>query len=229
MLILIIELIKDLFPFVFIGLSFIIFVLWNGGIVLGDRTAHVATIHIPQLFYCVSFFGFFSWPYLIPYLIDYLRLIKNRRILAISVFLSMAIIVRFNTLVHPYLLADNRHYTFYVWNKIIGRYALARYILIPIYAFLFYATYRSINHLRYLSIIFYFITVSLVSIPQLLLEPRYFFIPYIIFRINIGNIENWQLIAESAMTLIVNIFQFFIFSNKIFYWQDDVNPQRISW
>ncbi|XP_046481620.1 dol-P-Glc:Glc(2)Man(9)GlcNAc(2)-PP-Dol alpha-1,2-glucosyltransferase isoform X1 [Neodiprion pinetum] len=224
------EIFGVLLPYLLIGLSFAIFILWNKGIVLGDRSAHVATFHVPQIFYCSVFFAFFAWPYFISHVIDFLRFAKARWGLTTLALLLVGIIVRYNTLVHPYLLADNRHYTFYVWNKTIGRYYLARYLFVPIYGFCLFATWRALRHLRFLSQIGYFIATFIVLVPQLLLEPRYFFIPYIIYRINsIDSVKPWQLFAESLTTLLVNAFQFYVFSTKVFYWDDDEYPQRISW
>jgi hypothetical protein len=36
------------------------------------------------------------------------------------------------TLAHPYLLADNRHYTFYIWRKIINATAWSKFALVKI-------------------------------------------------------------------------------------------------
>jgi alpha-1,2-glucosyltransferase len=38
------------------------FLVWNEGIVLGDKSNHVAGLHFPQLFYYTSFFSLFSAP-----------------------------------------------------------------------------------------------------------------------------------------------------------------------
>ena len=35
--------------------SFIAFLKWNGGIVLGHKEMHVAVVHVPQLLYFVAF------------------------------------------------------------------------------------------------------------------------------------------------------------------------------
>lgn len=35
--------------------AFAAFVVWNQGIVLGDKDNHIATIHVPQVFYFISF------------------------------------------------------------------------------------------------------------------------------------------------------------------------------
>ena len=35
---------------------------------------------------------------------------------------------------HPYLLADNRHYTFYFWKNIYRQHELVKYLLTPVYS-----------------------------------------------------------------------------------------------
>lgn len=36
---------------------------------------------------------------------------------------------------HPFLLADNRHYAFYIWRRVINPHPLMRYALAPGYLF----------------------------------------------------------------------------------------------
>ena len=38
-------------PYLLLAIGFVVFVLINGSIVLGDKTHHVAMLHLPQLFY----------------------------------------------------------------------------------------------------------------------------------------------------------------------------------
>jgi len=38
-----------------------------------------------------------------------------------------------NSIAHPFLLADNRHYAFYLWRRVINVHPLARYALAPGY------------------------------------------------------------------------------------------------
>lgn len=42
-------------------------------------------------------------------------------------------IVRYNTIIHPFTLADNRHYMFYVFRYSILRAGWVRYALVPVY------------------------------------------------------------------------------------------------
>lgn len=44
-------------------ISFVVFLAWNGGIVLGDKSNHMAGLHFPQLFYFTSFLSFFTLPF----------------------------------------------------------------------------------------------------------------------------------------------------------------------
>ena len=45
---------------------------------------------------------------------------------------------------HPFLLSDNRHYTFYVWRWIFRSHPWNRYLLIPGYMIAFYLTGRTL-------------------------------------------------------------------------------------
>ena len=44
----------------------------------------------------------------------------------------MLAIVRYNTVVHPFTLADNRHYMFYVF-RLLTRWKLSKYLAVPVY------------------------------------------------------------------------------------------------
>ena len=223
------EILIALIPYITVGVLFLGFIVWNGGIVVGDRTAHVPTIHIPQLFYFFSFTLCFAWPYMLPYWKDFLHDVVKHWTISSIIFCLMTAIIHSNTLVHPYVLADNRHYVFYVWNYFMGRYTFFKYLLIPVHGFSAYAFFKCLSHIRFLSQIAFLVCISVVLVPQLLLEPRYFIVPYVLFRLNLRKLDLWQISLESINTLIINVAQFYIFVNKVFYWQDQEHPQRISW
>ncbi|XP_050454023.1 putative Dol-P-Glc:Glc(2)Man(9)GlcNAc(2)-PP-Dol alpha-1,2-glucosyltransferase [Cataglyphis hispanica] len=220
---------NSLFFYIMVCLMFVAFVVWNKGIVIGDRTAHVATIHICQIFYFSTFVSLFSWPYVMPHWRTCSRFLRRYWIFTSCVVVLMAAVIRFNTLVHSYILADNRHYFFYVWNRFMGRYTLFKYLLIPIYCASLFAMSRNMSHLRFLTQINYIICVGMILIPQLLVEPRYFILPYIFYRLSMKRPEKWQIYLESLTIFTINCLQFFIFSSKVFYWKDQPYGQRISW
>ncbi|TDZ34078.1 Dol-P-Glc:Glc(2)Man(9)GlcNAc(2)-PP-Dol alpha-1,2-glucosyltransferase [Colletotrichum trifolii] len=173
------------------------FVAWNGGVVLGDKSNHVATIHLAQMLYIWPLFAFFSFPLFLPSLVGVLRYVHgvfgvllgfaksspeslsshargspkytskaagstgssktasalaNRPTSRTSSVYSIAqtlfrskiyqvvltpacllltfLVVKFNTIIHPFTLADNRHYMFYIFRYTIRRPGLFRYYLV---------------------------------------------------------------------------------------------------
>jgi alpha-1,2-glucosyltransferase len=49
-----------------------VFLVWNGGIVLGDKSNHMAGLHFPQLFYFTGFLSFFSLPWTFSEIMSFL-------------------------------------------------------------------------------------------------------------------------------------------------------------
>ncbi|KAK3352264.1 glycosyltransferase family 59 protein [Lasiosphaeria hispida] len=168
------KVLRQVWPHIAVLGLFAGFVAWNGGVVLGDKSNHVATIHLAQMLYIWPFFAFFSAPLLIPSALPLLeaplRLISKstgkepseptltrpvlqrpekpltlrltdllfvKKIYYIpyilgTVLLSLAV-VKFNTIIHPFTLADNRHYMFYVFRHTILRSPNLRYLLVAAY------------------------------------------------------------------------------------------------
>lgn len=112
------------------------FVVYNGGITFGDRENHQVSIHGAQLLYCATFLAFFSVPlWLLPQtVIEYLKFTMSHTITTLVSLWAINYTILHFTVIHPFLLADNRHYTFYIFRKIISR-PNANYILVPAYHF----------------------------------------------------------------------------------------------
>ncbi|KAF4553294.1 DIE2/ALG10-like protein [Elsinoe fawcettii] len=145
--------VRALVPYGIILASFGAFVLWNGGVVLGDKSNHVATIHLPQMLYIWPYMTFFSFPLIYPYLLqgifgllgampligplEYQLMFKRKKItprpgLLVFFALISGLVVYYNTIVHPFTLADNRHYMFYVF-RLLTRYKGVKFLVIPLY------------------------------------------------------------------------------------------------
>ncbi|GAW12355.1 hypothetical protein ANO14919_017210 [Xylariales sp. No.14919] len=149
---------RFLWPHGLVLAAFVAFVTWNGGVVLGDKSNHVATVHLAQLLYIWPFFAFFSAPLFIPPILNLattvyqiIMSLRQRQPslaspkgafpshLAITALVSCGalvitlLVVRFNTIIHPFTLADNRHYVFYVFRYSILRAWWVRYALVPVY------------------------------------------------------------------------------------------------
>jgi alpha-1,2-glucosyltransferase len=267
-----------LWPYIALVFSFAAFVFWNGGVVLGDKSNHVATIHLPQMLYIWPFIAFFSAPLLLPVGLSYLQSITSSglskptwkyalNIVYIAGALVVTLgIVRHNTIIHPFTLADNRHYVFYVFRYSILRHPLIRYLLVPVYlgcAWLVYLTVagpppaspasapaakakKEVKARKseivleegpttsFLLILLLTSALSLITAP--LVEPRYFIIPWVMWRLHVPSQTkgkrgyDWRLWAETAWFLVINGVTGFVFLYKGFEWKQEPGMvQRFMW
>ena len=102
------------------------------------------------MLYIWPFFVFFSAPLFIPSILAFV-IHPGRSILAtarqvpsqksallnvvgtLATFVLSIVIIKFNTIIHPFTLADNRHYMFYVFRYTVRRSTLMRYSLVVVY------------------------------------------------------------------------------------------------
>jgi alpha-1,2-glucosyltransferase len=243
----------------------------------GDKSNHVATIHLTQMLYIWPFIAFFSLPLMMAYIIDvtvprsllprFLRFGPKRRIIppriqvVIPIISIMIIIVHYNTIVHPFILADNRHYVFYVFNKILLRHRLVKYLAVPVYFICAWAAiatlgppprsskgekgqpYRSYasENTNVTTVIMWAIATSLSLITAPLVEPRYFILPWLFWRLHVvprehsasqqvNAISALQLPLERVWFLIINAITGYAFLYKGFTWaQEPGSIQRFMW
>ncbi|KAF3915800.1 hypothetical protein ABW21_db0202768 [Orbilia brochopaga] len=203
-------------PYLYVMILFGSFVWYNGSIALGDKSNHISTFHPVQILY-FSLFTVLSTPFI--FLTNPLTLIITT---AKSMFgsplkaattaaftLLIAASVHTFTYTHPFMLADNRHYVFYLWRRTVLAHPNAKYAGVPLYllsSFLVYraiglkppplpATTRAINpqsspvvsttHTITFLLAFVAATAgTLVFAP--LVEFRYFVVPWVIWRVHVG-------------------------------------------
>ena len=193
------------------------------------------------MLYIWPYISFFSFPTLLPsliptvhtaipprlrsYLPQSLRQLPSTkhfsvfRQLAIAVgFVAITVpVIKYNTLVHPFTLADNRHFTFYVFRLLL-KHPATKYLVAPVYFTLSFAcihalggvespkssatpqsppatsrqvptsTLRNQDSARSTRVSFaiiWLVTSALSLITAPLVEPRYFIIPWVIWRLNV--------------------------------------------
>ncbi|KAL6077425.1 glucosyltransferase [Balamuthia mandrillaris] len=197
------NLLARLWVFVILAFSFVIFVVWNGGIVIGDRSQHQPQLHLVQVFYFAAFCSAFLLPEVISYLWRKWTLegFKSRsctntscnaNLLRFALFIVLLLaafyIVHNFTKVHPYLLADNRHYPFYVWKNFFKRHVALRYLYVPIYllGIYFISSLLSQSGRSVLWQFMFWGCTCMVLIPAHLLEFRYFITPFLILQLNLN-------------------------------------------
>ncbi|XP_018566714.1 putative Dol-P-Glc:Glc(2)Man(9)GlcNAc(2)-PP-Dol alpha-1,2-glucosyltransferase [Anoplophora glabripennis] len=222
----------DLSAYATILITFVVFIILNGSVVVGDKSAHEVAVHIPQLFYYSLFCLIFSWPHFVGEVISFTFFARRHKLLILSSILLGIFLVYANTLVHPYLLADNRHYFFYVWNRFYGKYALFRYFMVPVYVFSWYVILKILYDKNDMSfLILYLLCIFLVLSTHKLVDVRYYFIPYIIFRLRIKNNTStvFNVILEFVTFCVINAISFNLFYTKTIIWEDYEAPQRLIW
>ena len=169
---------------------------------------------------------FFSFPILYPHILCSMILPGYKRgfwigwrngpwprfIRAIPYLAVMLAIVHLNTLVHPFTLADNRHYTFYVFRYLL-RYSAIKYSAVSIYFICAWAaiaalggppqsleaskdrnedqgrrmqgqTQRSLGN-RVSFVLIWLLTTLLSLATAPLVEPRYFIMPWLMWRLHV--------------------------------------------
>ena len=229
--ILVINTIINCWGYIIVGITAIAFVLWNGSVVVGDKSAHEACFNPPQLGYFACFALSLSLPHLVTKAkVDhFLKAIWNNKVVTLLVVIvSIALVYKF-TQVHEYLLADNRHYTFYVWSKIFRRYEYSRYILIGLYIFTYWSINNSLKHVHWMIRCCLWLCVGAALVPQKLMEFRYFVVPYIVIRLHMKDESIKSLLIELLLYLFINVFTFYIFLYKPIFWPHEHQPQRIMW
>ncbi|ETP13973.1 hypothetical protein, variant 3 [Phytophthora nicotianae CJ01A1] len=130
-------------PFVVIVAGFVGFLVANGGIVVGDKSNHEVTFHGAQvLYFIVVAASGFGLSLIAPNQLK--RSIASLRWNAGSsrgvVFMIFAVVVTIGVIhlfspVHKFMLADNRHYTFYVWRKFFLKHDMAKFLPAPLYLY----------------------------------------------------------------------------------------------
>lgn len=219
------------FWFLVVLVGFGLFVYLNHGIVVGDRSNHEACLNFPQIFYflCITF-GFSCMYMLSPKMIaNFLKFsILKFWWTAIFGLVSWFLVYKF-TFVHKYLLSDNRHYTFYVWSKIYRQHELVKYGLIPLYYYMFWSFIQLLKHKDLFFKHSYAVCLLACTVPQKLMEFRYFVIPYLIFRLNMKTPDKRLLLFELLLYIIVNTATLYLFMYKPFKWPNSEGYQRFMW
>uniref|UniRef100_A0A7E4VE71 Dol-P-Glc:Glc(2)Man(9)GlcNAc(2)-PP-Dol alpha-1,2-glucosyltransferase n=1 Tax=Panagrellus redivivus TaxID=6233 RepID=A0A7E4VE71_PANRE len=217
--------------FVILALLFVLFVVFNEGIVLGDRTAHEPVLHLPQVWYLLAFIAFSAWPVL---LFDIFH-IKSRliRYWFITAALIAAIFASVSccTIAHKYLLADNRHFTFYIWRRWFAKYSWAPLASGFIYIIAVFGIIPKLNQKLgpFLTLATSLATAACL-IPAPLLEFRYFIIPYALWRISLPEHRRSVLVLELFSHVVVNLAALYLFFEKPFTWSNHPGEtQRFMW
>ncbi|KAG0085506.1 glucosyltransferase [Podila epicladia] len=219
-------------PYLGLLAGFVNFVRWNRGIVLGDRSNHVPALHVVQLLYFVAFSAGMSL-FAILGTVPMARLIRRptprSAVFALASMGIVALCVQKFTIAHPFLLADNRHYTFYLW-RLISRRDWIRYAVIPVYAAAAWCCWQALaTEQTIIWVLIYITATALTLIPSPLIEFRYFIAPYLIYRISMRQPRGAWLLLELLGYTAINMTTLWLFVNRPFHWAHEDGVQRFMW
>ncbi|XP_034019431.1 dol-P-Glc:Glc(2)Man(9)GlcNAc(2)-PP-Dol alpha-1,2-glucosyltransferase [Thalassophryne amazonica] len=218
-------------PYAIVGTSFVAFVVLNDGIVVGDRMSHEVCLNFPQLFYFFAFAAAFSLPTSLCYyrIVRFFQAMKKHPLLFLLITGVCILLVWKFTFIHKYLLADNRHFPFYVWKRLFQRHDSVRFLLIPAYVF---AGWNFLDSLKSRSLFWtlaFMVCLLAATVPQKLLEFRYFIVPYLMYRLHMPLPSLPRLLLELGLYTAVNVVTLYIFLTKTFHWPNSTATQRFMW
>lgn len=196
----------------------------------------MAAVHLSQIFYFSLFFAAFSSSHVLGTFRRVVRFALKRWYVSCFCVGLFLCVIQLNTIVHPYLLADNRHYTFYIWMRFYQRWTFAKFLPVPIY----YGILVLLGLILFTrgqggqtvgsSLLWILATLASVALQQLI-EVRYFILPFLVLRLLQTNVQSsTKLLAlEVLANVLINAATFYIFCRKAVYWSDYTEPQRIIW
>ncbi|ETM44037.1 hypothetical protein L914_10686 [Phytophthora nicotianae] len=203
----------------------------------GDKSNHEVTFHGAQVLYFIvvaaSGFGLsLIAPNQLKRSIASLR--RNAGSSRGVVFMIFAVVVTIGVIhlfspVHKFMLADNRHYTFYVWRKFFLKHDMAKFLPAPLYLYFGWRCWDELGRRRSpLWKLVYALAVCLVLIPSPLVEPRYYCVPFILLHLNTSNQSAFHLWIVTAVYMVVNMLTLYIFLYHPYTWVDG-STARFMW
>ncbi|ORE11098.1 hypothetical protein BCV72DRAFT_198260 [Rhizopus microsporus var. microsporus] len=198
-----------------------------------DKSNHMAGLHFPQLFYFTSFLSFFTLPFWnIQQITQFIYQLTIKRVVysLISTIIALYLVHKY-TYEHPFILSDNRHYSFYVWRKIYKRHWSIKYLLTPIYIISGQFNLHKLGkETTFLFILGYVITLILTLVPSPLLEFRYFIIPALFYMIHTPPPSTRSTVLALLFYICIQASTMYLFIYKPFVWQNEPNElQRFIW
>eukprot|EP00250_Pteridium_aquilinum_P009654 c18831_g1_i1 orf=472-1998(+) len=221
-------------------LCFLVFVAYNGSIVLGAKEAHKASPHFAQVLY----FGVAAVLAMAPVHLNssiigenFRRLSGSMQVrlsgyLVASIFGALACI-HFFSFAHPYLVSDNRHYTFYIWRRVINVHWSSKYLLSIIYVYSWCSIFTVLGKSeRKIWLLIFFGAVVAVLVPAPLIEFRYYTVPFYFIALHTPirtqkDYLSWVLIfLQYSATNFVTMYMFLY---KPFFRPGEREAQRFLW
>eukprot|EP00760_Papus_ankaliazontas_P000882 PhM_4_TR10293/c0_g1_i1/m.15707/K03850/ALG10; alpha-1,2-glucosyltransferase len=223
------------------GFLFFVFGYNDGAIVLGDKTAHVPGLHLAQVAYLFVFIAAMypgsALQCVLQILADVGAVKRGKTVLLmLSLVSAVALLSDGNIIAHPYLLADNRHYTFYFYRRLVQPRLIRYFVLAPAAVVGAAVVFRSWlgSSVPRLLVLAWFCATLAVVVPQRLLEFRYFLPPVMVARVismlmcGRRTWSRWAVAVDLLWHILVNAATVLMFVKKPFPY-DATSEGRLMW
>lgn len=226
------ELIKDLIwtclPYALPLISFMLWNIRNGRIVLGDQEADPPTLHVAQVLYFLLFCGMFgaSWIFTKRTIRLFFFYVFRRPLTLTMVSILCATIISIGRYAHPFL-SDKRHLMSHLWRHLLGLKSFKPYCLIPVYLQVSLGIFYHMRPVGPKKMILFMTCTILSVIFNGMIEPRHFIIPFVFIRLSVR-----QSMMEHILELLehttcdIGMYLLFIYNTYKF---DGVAGQRVTW
>jgi alpha-1,2-glucosyltransferase len=235
----------SLFPCIVVAAAFAAFIVWNDfSIVLGDKTQHMPVLHGAQLAYLFSAVAVFTPVSTAGRLWACRGDPRAWATGAALVALYVALLQR-TAVFHPYLVADNRHFTNVLYRHVL-RDSIRRTVLaVPAAAGTLVTFHRTLlpekpsttgdqvhrrTGPRHVAIeLLLALCCAAATVPQALLEPRYFVAPFVVIVAHRAarDLASWRSL-DCAWGLLVNAAAVAVFVGRPFT-APDGSVGRMMW
>lgn len=163
-------------------LAFAVFVLWNGGVAIGDAEQHRVALNLSNLYFCLLVGFALFLPFNLEQLGNIRRLLGRHRWLA-PVLLA-CFFLYFLTYEHPhkynsFSLAFYRHNWFLHYTSDVTAIRIAAFIPMAWMALSFATAAAGSDYRREMLLLVPFALLSMVPLP--LIEPRYYYVALCLF------------------------------------------------
>jgi alpha-1,2-glucosyltransferase len=213
----IIALINLIKKYFFFGLSFILFILFvliNKGVAMGDKNAHPSvSINLGNLYFMLFLFFFVFLIYNFYNLRDIINNLKNNKIKYIILFIIIYIFFIFTFINnHPYNIDWG---DYFIRNKILIFFSSSLLLKTIFFIPIILSVYSLFKMKFYFNKYFLFILSILYLIPSWLIEQRYYIIPFTLFIIFLKEDNKIINHIQSVYIIIINfiVFYLIIFKN----------------
>lgn len=195
--------------------GFAVFVVNNGGVVVGDKENHRPALHLALPLHMAAAAAVLAS---LPRLFSSPAVRRGFSSFSLPTAALTSAALVWGSLEHPFLLADNRHLTFYIWRRAL-RFPTVRALLGPVYSGLFNVLVGLSPGPLWLAI---FAAAAVISLaPSPLLELRYLTPGVVVFLLNAPPLKDSQgLSVTIGVFLLVNTGLLFVFLYRPFLWPD---------